>query len=241
MPLSPPQVAAYISNVLDWLSQLDPRALLVACILLGTVLAFPLLASGLGRLAHLRLVSGALLFLLGAAVFVAGLGLGVLASSLHTYRRLTQEQLAAKATTRQVGPQQYILTLEVPGEPPRSFQMLGDQWQIDARVVKWRPMATVAGFDTVYRLERLSGRYASEEQERTAPRSVHRLARNEPVDLWQAIRAYRAWVPMVDAQYGSAAYVPLAPGAAYAVSVSASGLVVRPENDAARQAIGGWK
>jgi hypothetical protein len=233
--------SGYISNVLEWLSQLDPRALLIACILVGTIVAFPLLASGIGRLAHFRVFSGVLILLLGAVVLVAGLAAGVVASSLHTYRRLTEEQVAAKVTTRQVGQQQYLLTLDTPRDGPRTFQVLGDQWQIDARVVKWRPMATVAGFDTLYRLERLSGRYASEEQERTAPRSVHRLARNEPVDVWQAIRAYRSWLPMVDAQYGSAAYVPLAPQASYAVTVSASGLVVRPENDAARRAVGGWK
>jgi hypothetical protein len=227
--------------VLEWLSQLDPRALLIACILGGTVVAFPLLAAGIGRLAHFRLLSGTLLLLLGAVVFVAGLAAGVVASSLHTYRRLTEEQLAAKVTTRQVGQRQYLLTLETPRDGPRTFQVLGDEWQIDARVIKWRPMATIAGFDTLYRLERLAGRYASEEEERTAPRSVHRLARNEPIDLWQALRGYRSWLPMVDAHYGSAAYVPLAPGAAYAVTVSASGLVVRPENDAARRAIGGWK
>jgi len=48
-------------------------------------------------------------------------------------------------------------------------------------------------------------------------------------------------VPLADALYGSAAYVPMAEGAEYAVSVSASGLVVRPGNDAARKAVGGWK
>ena len=37
------------------------------------------------------------------------------------------------------------------------------------------------------------------------------------------------------------AYVPMAEGAEYVVSVSASGLVVRPANDAARKALGGWK
>jgi hypothetical protein len=227
--------------VLTWLAQLDPKVLLIGCIAIGTVLAFPLLAAGVGRIAQFRLFAGTVFFLAGAVLFLAGMGAGVVASSLHTYKRLTAEQVAAKVTTRKTGERQYIVTLEAPGESPRSFQVLGDEWQIDARVVKWRPMATLAGFDTVYRLERLSGRYADVQQERTAPRSVHDLSRAEPVDLWQAIRSYRSWLPMVDARYGSAAYVPMAPQASYVVSVSSSGLIVRPENDAARQAVGGWK
>lgn len=227
--------------MLAWLTQLDPKVLLIGCIAIGTVLAFPLVVAGIGRIAQFRLLAGMAFLLVGAAVFVAGMAGGVIASSLHTYKRLTAEQVAAKVTSRRLGDRQYMVTLEAPGESPRSFQVLGDEWQIDARVMKWRPMATLAGFDTVYRLERLSGRYTDIEQERTAPRSVHGLSRAEPVDLWEAIRSYRSWLPMVDARYGSAAYVPMAPQAAYIVSVSSSGLVVRPENDAARQAVGGWK
>ena len=227
--------------MLAWLSQLDPKVLLFGCIALGTLAAFPLIATGIGRLAQLKVLTGLLLLLLGAVVFVMGLGAGALAASLHTYRRLTDEQLAAKVLTRRVAERQYLVTLEVPGQAPRQLQVLGDEWQIDARVMKWRPMATVAGFDTVYRLERLSGRYSDVQMERTAPRSVYQLSGNEPLDVWQAVRVYQRWLPMVDARYGSAAYVPLAPGASYVVSVSASGLVVRPENDAARQAVGGWR
>jgi len=33
----------------------------------------------------------------------------------------------------------------------------------------------------------------------------------------------------------------MAEGAEYAVTVSSSGLVVRPRNEAARKALGGWK
>jgi hypothetical protein len=33
----------------------------------------------------------------------------------------------------------------------------------------------------------------------------------------------------------------MADGAVYVVSVSASGLVVRPANEAARRAVGGWR
>jgi hypothetical protein len=48
-------------------------------------------------------------------------------------------------------------------------------------------------------------------------------------------------VPFADALYGSAVYVPMAEGAEYAVTVSQSGLVVRPANDAARKSVGGWR
>jgi hypothetical protein len=70
---------------------------------------------------------------------------------------------------------------------------------------------------------------------------VHELAQDPGVDFWSVARRYHQYLPLADALYGSAAYVPMAEGAEYVVTVSASGLVVRPANDAARNAVGGWK
>jgi hypothetical protein len=125
--------------------------------------------------------------------------------------------------------------------PQRHFQLRGDEWQIDARVLKWRPMGSLLGLDTLYRLERLSGRYGDVASERSETRTVHDLAQDPGFDLWALTRRYQSYLPLADALYGSAAFVPMAEGAEYAVTVSTSGLVVRPVNDAARKALGGWK
>ena len=76
-------------------------------------------------------------------------------------------------------------------------------------------LGVVAGFDTVYRLERLSGRYAEIANERSAPRTVHALAHDEGIDFWSLVKRYHAWMPFADALYGSAVFVPMADGARY--------------------------
>jgi hypothetical protein len=40
--------------------------------------------------------------------------------------------------------------------------------------------------------------------------------------------------------YGSATYLPMSDGALYEIKVSQSGLVARPMNQAAREAVSGW-
>jgi len=227
--------------VIEWLARADPQVLLVGFAVLGILVALPLELVALGRLRRLRLASGTIYFLLGAFIVLVGVAAGLVAASLHGYQRLTHEQLAADVSVRQVGNQHYTLTLEAPAAPPRHFELRGDEWQIDARVLKWRGMGALAGFDTVYRLERLSGRYADVPREKNGPRTVYALSREEGLDPWPAIRRYHDWLPFADALYGSAAYVPLAENAAYRVTVSASGLVVRPTNDAARKAVGNWR
>jgi len=227
--------------MIDFLARLEPQYLLVGFTVLGALLAMPLAILSLRRLAGLKIASGTLLMLASALVLSLGVAAALAAASLRSYNRLTHEQEAARVSVRQLGPQRYAVSVQPKNQRPRGFELLGDEWQIDARLLKWRPMAAIAGFDTVYRLERLSGRYSDLAQEQAAKRTVHGLAEAAAVDFWALLRKSHEYLPLADALYGSAAFVPMADGAEYIVTVSGSGLVVRPVNDAARKAVGAWK
>jgi hypothetical protein len=45
----------------------------------------------------------------------------------------------------------------------------------------------------------------------------------------------------VDAVYGSATYMPMVHGASYQISLTQSGLIARPTNAIAEQALKNWK
>ncbi|HEX6692284.1 MAG TPA: hypothetical protein VF110_14175 [Burkholderiales bacterium] len=227
--------------MIDFLAGLEPQYLLAGFTVLGGLLSMPLAMAGIRRLIDLKIATGTLLMLTAALVIALGIGAALAAASLRTYNRLTQEQEAARVTTRQLGPTHYAVVVQAKSAPARSYELYGDEWQIDARLLKWRPIATIAGFDTVYRLERLSGRYTDLDKEREAKRTVHGLADRTAVDFWAMVKSVHEYLPLADALYGSAAFVPMAEGAEYVVSVSTSGLVVRPGNDAARKAVGAWK
>lgn len=228
--------------MIDWLARLDPRALMIGIGAIGVLLAFPFLLASIRRLRRLQLVRGTLFFLSGGIVLL-GAALAVLVTAnLYTYARLTHEQEAARVQVRQLGNRLYVVSVQPAKGPVRHYELTGDEWQIDARVLKWRAMGTLLGFDTVYRLERLSGRYGTVAAERSSPRTVHELSEDTtPLDIWSFVRQNHRYLPFADALYGSAVYVPMSEGADYTVSVSASGLVVRPGNEAARKAVGGWK
>jgi hypothetical protein len=227
--------------MIDFVAGLEPRALIVGIGLAGLLVAALLEIAAVRRLRRLQLARGTLFLLSGAFVIALAAGVVLVAMNLYTYARLTHEQEAARVSMRQLGERHYAINLQAKDQPARQFQLRGDEWQIDARVLKWRPLGNLLGFDTIYRLERLSGRYGDITQERNAPRTVHALAEDPGLDFWALLRKHHQYVPLADALYGSAAYVPMAEGAEYAVSVSATGLVVRPGNDAARKAVGGWK
>ena len=161
--------------------------------------------------------------------------------SVLNFERLTHEQLAAEVMLNRLGERHYRATLTYPSNKTQSVELRGDEWQIDARLLKWRGIANIVGFDTVYRLERVSGRYSDIEAERSLIRTVHALNDPARIDAWELVRRYKDYVPWVDALFGSATFVPMADGALYQVSVSQSGLIARPVNQAARNAVTSWR
>ena len=157
-----------------------------------------------------------------------------------TYTRLTHEQRALKAEFTKTGEHQFDAVLTYPQGEVQRVTLRGDEWQVDARIVKWKPLANIIGFDAAYRLERISGRYGEIADERSAPHTVYPLSQTSRVDVWSLVRRFSSWLPWIDALYGSAVYVPMADKASFAVMVTQSGLIVRPLDEAAQHAIGGW-
>jgi hypothetical protein len=164
----------------------------------------------------------------------------LVAANLRTYQRLSAEQPAGELEFSSLGAHQFNGVLTYPTGERAAFSLRGDEWQVDARILKWRSFANLVGFDTAYRLERISGRYSSIEDERNLPRTVFPLNPPNRIDVWDWVHRYHSWLPWFDALYGSATYLPMADGALYEISVSQSGLLARPLNRAARDAVGSW-
>lgn len=199
-----------------------------------------LCVSGVGRIVRRKPVSGSTVSVCGALlVGLAAVGLGV-AGNLYTYQRFTHEQPVAELRFQRIGEARFVARLREPSGEARYWELAGDEWQLDARVLRWRGAATLMGLDPLYRLERLSGRYRDVALERSAARSVHALSEEAGVDLWRLAKRYRRWLPWVDATYGSATYLPMADEARYAVRLNASGLVARPVNAQGEEALRDW-
>jgi hypothetical protein len=213
-----------------------------AVVILLAVFGVLLLALACQRLVRARLLAAGGSALGGVVLLAVAAVLFLLSLNLHTYGRLTHEQPVAEIVFEGRGPQRYRATLaQVPSGEMQMFILAGDEWQLDARVLKWQGWANLLGLDAQYRLERVSGRYRDIEQERHAERTVYALSENPGLDLWTLSVDYPRWLPFVDAVYGSATYLPMAEGARYEVSITQSGLVARPLNDAAKTAAGSWK
>jgi hypothetical protein len=176
----------------------------------------------------------------GVASGCAGAASIMLAFSYYGYDRLIDEQLVGTIQFSAAGPHDFVARVMIPGETDRKFRLMGNEWQMDARVVIWKPPATLLGLDPIYQLDRISGRYSNIDEEKSRERTVHSLSEPVTLDVWQFARKYPKLLPGVDAQYGTATYLPMAAGAVYEVRMTRTGLIARPSNDVAAKAVGDW-
>jgi len=158
------------------------------------------------------------------AILLAGMGL-----ALRGYGLLTAEAPVATVQARQLGPQWFGVRVDFPDGTHRGADLHGDEWQLDARVIKWSPRAVALGAKPLFRVDRLSGRYREATQAGSTIPSVIALDADSVVDLWRLKQDFPRALPWIDADYGSAAFLPLVDGGKYAVTISPlGGLVARP-------------
>lgn len=173
------------------------------------------------------------LVLIGLAAVIA-----VTAFDLYSYKQVLQEQVVATINFDKIEDQHYFAVLSDKNGKEQRVELRGDQWQLDARIVKWKGYLATFGLKPAYRLERLSGRYYDIEQETTEKRTAYRVHPDlYGVDLWQVVNKHPDWLPVVDAVYGSATYLPMKDGALFEITLSNTGLVARPVNQVARDAV----
>jgi hypothetical protein len=195
---------------------------------------------GLKRLRRRRLASGTAHCGLGAAWLLVATALIGAAINMFSYHRLSGESAVATLSFRQLEPQRFAATLEVRGETGQVFELFGDEWQLDARFLKWKPYATLLGHEPLYRLDRLSGRFRRVADQRVHRPSAYDLGSDAGVDVWSLAQDYGHWLPWVDAYYGTATFLPMVDGGRYTVTASHSGLLARPHNKPATNAVLRW-
>ncbi|MGH1486697.1 MAG: cation/multidrug efflux pump [Cellvibrionaceae bacterium] len=211
--------------------------LTVIFVLIAAVLAFwstKLLFKNNWLMGWLRGTAG-LLLVFGVII------VGCMAFDIYSYRQLTAEQNIATISFKSLDNQHYSATFVEANGQQQNFELYGDQWQLDSRIIKWNGLVSRLGMKTGYRLDRISGRYLLLDEERTKKRSVYTVSQSVAgVDVWDWLKGIDI-DSIVDARYGNSTFLPMVEGAQYQISVTTSGLLARPLNDPARKAVDQWR
>lgn len=152
------------------------------------------------------------------------------------YSQLLDGDEIAQLRFKKIDRQLYQLELlDVTSGERRNFILVGDQWQLDARVIQ----IDVIGLNSLYRLDRITGRYLSVKQEKSTVKSLYSLA-NEGImpEPWAWLK--RCQFCFFREEFGSSTYMPMQDGARFSVAISNQGLLSTPINAQAREAVANW-
>jgi hypothetical protein len=224
--------------MMDWSALL--RTPMTLLLVLAAVFALRTLAQLVMLRRHLRArrrAAASWRALLCVAAFALTLLLAGAGAALRGYHLLSGEAPVVEIDARILSPQRWALNLTWPDGSTREVELAGDDWRVEAIVLKWKLPALLAGVPPLYRLDRLSGRYDDPDQEMTAPRTVVRFDRAGSFDLVTLGKAHPGWLPELDTVYGSGAFLPLVDGGHYTVSLMRTGALVARADAATEQRI----
>ena len=177
---------------------------------------------------------GSLLFILSALSFAVLM-------NVASYSRLTHEQAVAEISFKQLSSQHFTATMTfIEDSLTRDFLLKGDEWQLEAKVLKWHGIANLMGLNAQYKLHRITGRYSSIEESNQHTGNSYQLTADPGLNLWSWTRRHQTLLPFVDAYYGSAVFLPMSDNAEYKIFMTQSGLIARPLNSAAKNGLLNW-
>jgi hypothetical protein len=181
---------------------------------------------------------------LGAPIAIIGLAFALLGVNTQSFARLTYEAPVADVYVKSLDKAQnlYQVTVVRRDGPQETLtcKVQGDEWELTARVQKWKPWANDLGLDATYLLDQMDNKYFTADRGNGKPITACDLKGPPP-----AVNAYvpHSWLFWItdhsyteDRKFGSGAYMPLADGATYRVIMTQSGLNAEPANDQARAA-----
>lgn len=182
--------------------------------------------------------------IVGASLGIVGSVLGLLGLNTQTFARLTYEAPVADVSIKALDPSHstYRVTIKrLDGSNlSMSCDLQGDEWEMSARVQRWRPWANVLGLDSTYTLDQIDNKYFT--AERGNGKRITACDLNgppPPVDRYVP-QSWLSWLTdhsyTQERRFGSASYMPLADGATYRVIMTQAGLNAEPTNGIATKA-----
>src|SRR5512139_3698742 len=208
------------------LDQLSQSPFLLAALAFGVV-GVILVVTGTVALFRAQILSFSVQALLSLLLIACGVISGMIAFGIQGYQALTHEDVAAHISVVPTSPQHFTATFRYPDGRTAQFNIAGDEIYVDARILKWQPIANIFGLHTSYELDRVGGRYREIAQELNSPRTLYTLGQPKPIDLFSLRERHTFLAPLLDAKYGSATYIPVTQAAELELRVSTSGLLMR--------------
>jgi hypothetical protein len=151
-------------------------------------------------------------------------------SWFYTFQRLTQETPIAEISFDPLGDKVYRASLST-GDRCRveHYDIYGDEWRVDARFIKWKYGAMLFGLDSMYRLDRIEGRYQDVDEQNRRHTQAYALPPATAIDAMGLAAGLGRLGFLLDTRYGSSTFDSIDVGREYRVYKTQTGLITRSQ------------
>lgn len=182
-------------------------------------------------------------WLKGCALLVmlaACAAIGLLAWELSRFAPITDGARVAMLEFRQNASQQHEARVTA-NAVTQQLPVQGDLWELDVQVLRWKGLPRMLGLEDGYRLNNLSGRYLTLEQQHEMGATLAGPLHSTPPwrDAWRLLDTLELGWLYTDAF--AIRFMPIADGARYAVEIGATGLSPVAMNPQALEAMKGFE
>lgn len=149
-----------------------------------------------------------------------------LLSPFFIYNRLNQELPVAELYFQKLAKQRFLVFIATGNLCHfKKYVVAGDQWQLDARFLKWNSWFEMLGIPSLYSMQRLSGRYRTTLEEMKLPRTSYDIAAQSYFDWFAAGQESETfWMGI---RYGASVYMDLDESKTYRVYKTEDGLIAK--------------
>lgn len=151
----------------------------------------------------------------------------LMGSNVWTYKRLSAEVPVGYVEFEQLSTLRFKGVFVSSGGDTHVFVLEGDEWQLDAQVIKWKSWSVLLGAEPLFVLDRFNGRYRTATDALAKRPTLYDLNEKPWLDIWSLARSYPDVFGIVDAQYGSSVYLPMRDRQRFEIVMGHSGLVAR--------------
>ena len=191
------------------------------------------------RFAAVRRMDAAWHAALSAVLVAAAMVLGVLGADLASYEPRDGHRPIAELYFEQVGTRRYRATLtRMPGGRMQVFELVGDNWRIDARTMDFGGWLKAIGGRPGYRLERLVALERAPEGGAAEPSPIgsFELGTRGGFDLWRVSRTAR-WGELVTAGDARSEELPMSSKSRFELTLSGDRIEVQPAAEPAEERV----
>jgi len=189
-----------------------------------TVLGILLFISAVRRIRKRQIISATGRGVFSIAIFGAATLCFSLGMNLYTYQRLTAQKIIANIYITKADNDAFNVKLHLTDGRKFNYKMVGDGWAFSAKVIVWKPQASLIGLDPVFRLDGIENHYENKDPVTIKTITSYKLTDKPGLEAVDLFKKYQNWLPWLHDSFGSAVYKQFKHNAHHKVIITTTGL-----------------